>query len=343
MLEETLFSLPMPYRQDMEVKAFSFGVDSEGRVLGGDRPAGPEGFERAACFVGGMRGNEVQQTFICSRLVRKLRSLEAEGALVPGRRIMVVPCANPASMNTGKRFWVGDGTDVNRMMPGYDAGETTQRIAGALFEAVKGYAYGVHFSSYHLDGDYLDHIRVMTGPGIATDNGADFGQPYVLYHVPGSFDTTTLHYNWRLWDTEAYTFYTRRTAIVDREMAESAVRGCLRFLNERGVIDYPGHRGFCSTHLPERALVPVQSPCGGVFLKRVRLGDIVSRGQVIAEVTDPLTGETRAQATAPRGGVVFYVCRSPLVNEQTLVFQIVPRDADAAGGEGRGNFLDPEA
>jgi len=344
MLEETLFTIDMPYRQSMAVKAYSFGVDSQGRVLGGDDPADPADFEKAACFVGSMRGNEVQQTFICARLVRKLRSIEQNGGLVPGKRIMIVPCVNPASINTGMRFWVGDNTDVNRMMPGYDQGETTQRIADALFSAVKGYTYGVHFSSFHLDGDFLDHIRVMTGVGIQSNNGADFGQAYVLRHVPGSSDTTTLHYNLRLWDTEAYTFYTRRTSIIDQDLAKAAARGCLRFLHERGVICYPSHAGYRSTLLNERQLIPTQSPCGGVFLRKVQLGDIVSRGQIIAEVADPLTGETRAEICAPRGGVVFYVCRSPLVNEQTLVFQIVPRDVRiGADDTARGNFLDPEA
>lgn len=394
MLEETLFSLDLPYRQPMAVKAFSFGVDENGRLLGGSskkadapnravsrgnadvfdddaaiessakdsnahadsqaavpgeepesQPADPAGFEKSACFVAGLRGNELQQTFICSQLVRRLQSIERDGGLVPRKRITVVPCVNPASMNTGQRFWLSDGTDVNRMMPGYDLGETTQRIAGALFEAVRGYECGVHFSSYHLDGDFMDHVRVMSGPGNQDNHGSDFGLPYVLQHVPGSFDTTTLHYNWRLWDTEAYTIYTRHTSVVDQAVAANATRACLRFLNERGMVDYPGHRGFRATQFAERQLAPAQSPCGGIFLPQAGLGDIVHHGQHIADVVDPLTGEVRARIFAPRGGVVFYVCRAPLVNEQTLVFQIIPRDVSMEGETetARGNFLDPEA
>ncbi len=345
MLEQTLFSLDMPYRQPMDVKAFSFGVDSHGRHLGDDESADPADFEDAACFVGGLRGNEVQQTFICSQLVRRLRSVEHDGGLVPGKRIMVVPCVNPASMNTGKRFWGGDGTDVNRMMPGYDQGETTQRIADALFGAVRGFSYGIHFSSYHLDGDFLDHVRVMSAPGNEVNNGSDFGLPYVLQHVPGSFDTTTLHYNWRLWGTEAYTIYTRHTSIVEQDVAASTVRACLRFMNERGAIRYAGHRGYHATQFAERQLAPAQSPCGGIFLPQVVLGDIVRHDQQIAEVVDPLSGEVRARIHAPRGGVVFYVCRAPMVGEQTLVFQIIPRDVsmDPLVDAARGNFLDPEA
>lgn len=345
MREETLFSIAMPYRQDMKVKSFSFGVTSDGRTLGADGDAGArvDEFENAACFVAGVRGNEIQQTYICARIVRKLRKLETEGVLTPGQRIMVVPCVNPASMNNRKRIWVGDNTDVNRMMPGYDLGETTQRIAGALFEHVKGFRYGIHFSSFYLEGDFMDHVRVMSGPGIQTDNGADFGLAYVSRHVPGSFDTTTLHYNWRLWDTEAYTLYTKETDLVDEESAASMVRACLRFLDARGLIDRPCHGGMRATVFAERGLTPVSVSCGGVFRRIAQLGDTVSAGQLLAEVIDPLRGEVLEEVRAPQGGVVFFVCRTPLVNEQTLAFQLVPRRIRQEQLLERGNFLDPEA
>ncbi len=345
MLEETLFSMTMPYRQDMKIKSFSFGVTPDGRKLGGDGDARAcaDEFEDAACFVAGIRGNEVQQTYICARIVRKLRKLEAQGAITAGKRIMVIPCANPASMNNHKRFWVGDNTDVNRMMPGYSLGETTQRIAGALFEHVKGFHYGIHFASFYLEGDFMDHVRVMSGPGIQTDNGADFGLAYVSKHVPGSFDTTTLHYNWRLWDTEAYTLYTKETDLVNDESAASMVRACLRFLDARGLIDRPCHGGMRATTFSERGLVAVRVSRGGIFRGVSDLGDVVSEGALLAQVLDPLRGDVLEEVRAPEGGVVFFACRTPLVNEQTLAFQLVPRRIRKEQPDERGNFLDPEA
>ncbi|MDO4536830.1 MAG: M14 family metallopeptidase [Coriobacteriales bacterium] len=346
MLEETLFSIEMPYRQDMNVKSFSFGVTADGRVLGEDGDADAatkDELENAACFVAGVRGNEIQQTYVCARIVRKLRKLESECALVPGKRIMVIPCVNPASMNNRKRFWVGDNTDVNRMMPGYDLGETTQRIAGALFDHVRGFRYGIQLSSFYLEGDFLDHVRIMCGPGIQDDNGADFGLAYVSKHVPGSFDTTTLHYNWRLWDTEAYTLYTKETDLVDEKSAASMVRACLRFLDARGLIDRPCHGGMRATTFAERGLVPVPVSRGGIFSRVAELGDIVSAGQLLAQVIDPLRGEVLEEIRAPQGGVVFFACRTPLVNEQTLAFQLVPRRIGKELLYERGNFLDPEA
>lgn len=342
MIETTIAGFDMPYREDLAIRAFSFGVDNGGRTLGDGASA--ESLSPALCLVAGLRGDEVQQTFICARLVEHLRQMEMSGALVPGNLITVIPCANPASMPIGWRFWPGDKTDINRMFPGFDQGETTQRIAFALFEHVKGFRYGIHFSSFHLQGDFLPHVRVMHGPGTSTNHGADFGLPYVLHHIPGSFDTTTLHYNWRLWDTEAYTLYTKETALVNAESAEEAVRAVLRFANARNVVNWQSQLSYLATELGERALAGVAAPTGGVFCPKTQIGNTVLEGQTLAEIVDPLRGSVKAELIAPCDGVVFYTTRTPLVNEGTLAFQIVPPDAGAtAATELRGNFLDPEA
>ena len=342
MIETAITEFSMPYREDLAVRAFSFGIDGEGRVLGDG--ASSEDMDRALCLVAGLRGDEIQQTFICARIVAHLREMEADGVLVPGNLITVIPCANPASMAIGWRFWPGDKTDVNRMFPGYDQGETTQRIAGALFEQVKGFRYGVHFGSFHLQGDFLPHVRVVRGVGTAPNNGADFGLPYVLHHVPGSFDTTTLHYNWRLWDTEAYTLYTKETELVNEESAEELARAVLRFADARGVVRWPSQLGYRAMELGERALVGVAVPTGGVFCPKTRIGMTVSTGQVLADIVDPLCGSVKTELVAPCNGVVFYAARTPLVNEGTLAFQLVPPDAGTTADiDQRGNFLDPEA
>lgn len=81
--------------------------------------------KKTICVMGAMRGNEVQQMYVCARLVQELKKLEINGQIAKNTGIMVIPCANYHSMNIGKRFWAMDNTDINRMFPGYDAGETT--------------------------------------------------------------------------------------------------------------------------------------------------------------------------------------------------------------------------
>ena len=110
MKREILFRLDTPYRQSFAIEGFRFGSG-----------------EKACAIVGGIRGNEVQQMYVCARLVKAFSALEEQGALLPGNEILVIPCVNRFSMNVGSRFWPMDQTDINRMFPGYDQGETTQR------------------------------------------------------------------------------------------------------------------------------------------------------------------------------------------------------------------------
>lgn len=65
----------------------------------------------------------------------------------------MIPAANAFSMNIHKRFWPVDNTGVNRMFPGYDKGETTQRIAAGIFKAVSSYDYGIQLASLYLRGN----------------------------------------------------------------------------------------------------------------------------------------------------------------------------------------------
>lgn len=68
----------------------------------------------------------------------------------------MIPAANALSANIHKRFWPVDNTDVNRMFPDYDKGETTQRIAADIFEAVSSYDCGIQLASFYLRGNWHD-------------------------------------------------------------------------------------------------------------------------------------------------------------------------------------------
>ena len=136
-----------------------------------------------------------------------LQKMEMEGDLVPGHEILVIPNANHFSMNIGKRFWAMDNTDINRMFPGYDRGETTQRIAAALFKQLEGFEYGIQMASFYIPGDFIPHVRMMeTGYEPVKEAGL-FGLPYVYVKSPRPFDTTILNYNWQIWNTKAFSLY----------------------------------------------------------------------------------------------------------------------------------------
>ena len=88
MKKKIIYELNALYREPMQVTGYEFGTG-----------------EKSVCVVGSMRGNEVQQMFSCSNLIRRLKELEARQEITEGKSILVIPCINSYSMNIGKRFW----------------------------------------------------------------------------------------------------------------------------------------------------------------------------------------------------------------------------------------------
>lgn len=308
MTRETLLRMTTPYRQDVRVDGFRFGRG-----------------DKAACIVGAMRGNEIQQLYVCSQLVQALQQLEQRGDIAKGQEVLVIPSVNHFSMNVGKRFWASDGTDINRMYPGYALGETTQRVACGVFEAARGYQYGIQFASFYMPGDFVPHVRMMETGYQTTSLANLFGLPYIVLRQPDPFDTTTLNYNWQLWETNAFSLYTKETDCIDEASARQAVNAVLRFLSRCGVVHYECHSGYVPAVVKEEEMAPVLCEAGGIFRRYKGPGDEVRWGEPIAEVLDPLTGARLHELTASTSGILFFAHKKPLINQHEVAFRIVRR------------------
>lgn len=304
--------MPSTHRDDFRIRGFYFGKG-----------------EDAACIVGPMRGDEVQQLYVCGLIVQALTHIELRGGIAQGKRILVIPSCNPFSMNVGHRFWSMDGTDINRMFPGYDKGETTQRIADAIFRHIQTYEYGIQLASYYVTGDFIPHVRMMKTGYEDVDDARRFGFEYVATRDPAPFDTTLLNYNWQLWDTKAFSVYSGRTRHVDEGMAQLTKEAVLRFLCSTGVIKYmPQHPGYQSRLIHENDLTVVKAPAAGIFRLKVIPGQIVRKGQVLAHIIDPFHGEVRAEVTSPCRAEVFFTYNKAVVFQNALLFKLIDDEWD---------------
>lgn len=311
MERKTIFQIRALYRDDFRVTGFSFGQG-----------------ERAVCIVGSMRGNENQQLYCCAELVRKLKALEEKGCIREGREILVIPCVNPYSMNIKKRFWSIDNTDINRMFPGYSEGETTQRIAGGVFEAIKDYTYGLQFASFYMPGRFVPHIRIMKTGFEDVELAKKFGFPYVVLHTPRPFDTATLNYNWQIWETRAFSVYTTTTERIDRVSARQAVEAVLSFLQKQGIVDYSGFEGYVSKVVSTEEMVSVRNRRAGFFEGKASAGEYVRKGQLLACIVDCYEGMVVDQIYAPLEGTLLFSHAEPKVYENTAVYKIIPETED---------------
>ena len=308
MKKRVIYEIKALYRDNFRVTGYEFG----------------EG-EKSVCIVGSMRGNEVQQLYVCSLLVKKFKQLEEEGRIKKGHRVLIIPSINPYSMNIQKRFWPTDNTDINRMFPGYDQGETTQRIADGVFQEIKDYTYGIQFTSFYMPGEFMPHIRMMEEGYSKVELAKQFDMPYVVLRKVRPYDTTTLNYNWQVWDTQAFSFYTTTTSRIDRKSAGQAVLSVLKFLAAQNIVTYNGPRTTASKVVEDVDMVSVQTAKSGIFESLVRVGEHVEEGQPLANIVHPYDGEIMETLYAPLDSVVFFMHSDPLTYADTAVFKLVLR------------------
>lgn len=294
------------YRDDFRITGYEFG----------------EG-ENAVCIVGSSRGNEVQQIYCCAKLVKKFRQLETEGRIKEGHKILIIPSMNPYSMNIKKRFWPTDNTDINRMFPGYDLGETTQRIADGVFREISEYRYGIQFTSFYMPGDFVPHVRLMEEGYSKTELAEQFGLPYVVVRKVRPYDTATLNYNWQVWNTQAFSLYTTATERINPNGAGQAVLAVLNFLSAQGIIQYHGPSLIKPKIVSDTELIPVRTSESGIFEPLVKAGETVAMGQPLANIIHPYESELIETLYAPIDGKVFFIHNEPLTYANTAVIKLV--------------------
>lgn len=303
---DTLFSMASPLRDEFRIQGYRFGSG-----------------KRSLAIVGAMRGDEIEQQYICARMVSMLQKMEMEGDLVPGHEILVIPNANHFSMNIGKRFWAMDNTDINRMFPGYDRGETTQRIAAALFKQLEGFEYGIQMASFYIPGDFIPHVRMMeTGYEPVKEAGL-FGLPYVYVKSPRPFDTTILNYNWQIWNTKAFSLYAGQLENISEARTLEACRAILRFMDSTGMVKMASRPGYQSTVIRDGDLVNVKAEAAGLYVMRRRAREEVRVGDVLGEILDPYDCRRRMEVKAPVDGTIFFAHDKPLVLQNTLLYKII--------------------
>lgn len=297
-----------PYRDDMVVNGYLFGKGEE-----------------SACIIGSMRGTEIQQTYICSQIVKTLKGLEHNGNICANKSVLVIPTVNPYALNTGRKFWGVEDEDINRAYPGREFGKTNERIARQIMEYVKNYTFGIQFPSFYADGEFIPHIRMMETGYQNTSLANLFGLPFVVVRKPQPIDTTTLNYNWQNEMTAAFSVYSGYNETIDEEKAKQSVSAVLRFLTRMGIIRYDSLSGYISHVIDEDSLTNIYSGSGGFLRKLKKIGKEVHYGEVVAEIIDPFEGEVKEQIKAPTDGIIFFAQREPLTNESDIVYRIVRR------------------
>jgi predicted deacylase len=314
MTTPTLLEMTAPLRDDFTIPYHDFGPATQ-------RPA--------LALVAGLHGNELNGIFVLSRLAEFLARVGdgREPAHALRGRVVVVPAVNVLGVNTRSRRWPFDKTDINRMFPGYDAGETTQRIANAVFQATRTARYRVDVHSSNADFEELPQVRLYEPSEDEKSTALLFGLPAVIERRTDQVFTSTLGHAWRTCGGESFVIQAGRAGDLQLPHCERLFRALMAFLHHTGLVSGIGLAADDQdTHYfgVDRTLSLV-SDHAGLFVSHVQVGTWLQPGALIGEVYDGFSGDRRAEVRAPAPGLLSGVRRQPLLYEGDLIARLQTR------------------
>lgn len=264
--------------------------------------------------VGGVHGDEFEGVVACLRLADELGARPLRG------RLRLVPVAHEAAHVASQRSSPVDGLNLARTFPGDPGGPPTERLADSLRRRViEGsdlfvdlHSAGTAYAMPLLVGWADDGCATCAAGGKAAEA---FAAPVLWRHpgaVPPGRTLSAAH------DAGIPAIYAEAAGggTVTAAHAAMYVAGIRRILVSFGMLD--AHEAALAG--PTRRLVgegnmdvpAMVAPIDGVGETFVEPLDTITRGQVLALVTDPLTGE-RAEVISPTAGVAVLVRRGARV------------------------------
>ena len=290
---------------------------------------GPRDVAPRVALVAGLHGNELNGVFVLARLANFLHQI-AEGGR-PGAqllgRVILIPAVNVLGLNVRSRLWPFDGTDVNRMFPGYAAGETTQRIAHAVLEATVGAEWRVDIHSSNVDFEELPQVRLYDASDEERRAARWLGLPAVIERPVSPTVSATLAHAWRLRGGRSLVLQVGQAGSLQQEHCERLFRALVDLLEELGVV--------LGLRLAEpendvhffgpRQTFSLMSECAGWFVSRLEVGQWLQAGDLVGFVYDGFEGKPRGEIRAPVSGLLGGLRRHPLLCEGDLVARLLTR------------------
>lgn len=271
-------------------------------------------------IVGAMEGEGVLPLYCASKLVDFFKN-NIEAKRIKGD-VLIIPSINHYAFNTAKRFWPLDNTDINMMFPGYELGETTQRISKKVFDVLQGYDYGIILEKRYDPVTCIPYIKLFQSEFEDLKGAKKFGFKFIHHKNMKSIDTVSLQYNWQLWGTKAYSIICPTITHIDKTISSQINQAILRFMNKSKIIEFSIFNAYDSTVIKTEEIVVIKSIKSGIFIPKEFPGSYVSKNQFMGEIIDSLQGGVIYEFYAPCDGMITCNYNSSLIYENAVAFRV---------------------
>lgn len=259
-----------------------------------------------------IHGDELNGVEICRQLLKNKALSRLRGTLI------VVPVVNIFGFIHRSRY-LPDRRDLNRCFPGSEKGSLGSRVAHLFRTQVLAHcthAIDLHTGAVHRSN--LPQIRANLANPDAESLARAFGAPVIL-------DSKIRDGSMRACADEMgvpLILYEAGEALrFDDSAIRGGVRGILRVMRHLEMLPPPKRKRPALDPVTAHSSSWVRADFDGIFRPLIRLGQRVSRGQMIGLIASPF-GNAEEAILAPHPGILIGRTNIPLVNEGDALFHI---------------------
>ncbi|MFP5439253.1 MAG: succinylglutamate desuccinylase/aspartoacylase family protein [Bacteroidia bacterium] len=264
-------------------------------------------------FSAGLHGDEINGTEIVRQIIIRHINKPKIGTII------CIPVVNIFGfVNKSREF--PDGRDLNRVFPGSKKGSLASRFAyNLLKEIIPHVDYCVDFHAGGASRFNAPQIRLVPNDPELKALSDVFCAPFTLYskNIAGSFRNACTKLGVKM-----LLFEGGKSLDLNADITQEGVRGAKRLLHHLGMLNVKKN-----LRPADRPSICIESSAwmrareSGLFQNPTKAGQFVTKGEVIACITDPF-GKYEKKVKAPHSGYIINSNDSPIVYEGDAIFHI---------------------
>jgi predicted deacylase len=253
-------------------------------VINGEQPG------KTFCLMAAIHGDELNGIEIVRRVIYDIDPKKLKG------RIIGVPIVNLQGFQRNSRY-LADRRDLNRYFPGTPQGSLASRIAYSLFKEVITHCDAlIDLHTGSLRRTNLPQLRADMGNPQAV-KFTEFFDDIVVVHSPG--EEGMLRWAVAKKNIPAVTLEIGESSRLQEEQVNVGVKSINGVLDRMGM--YSRRFTWGDPEPVYYRSTWVRAERGGILFSVVELGDNVEKGEILGNVTDPITNEV-SSISAPLDG-----------------------------------------
>ena len=270
------------------------------------RKDGPTLFISAAIHGDEINGVEIIRRVLSLSTLRRLRGT-----------LLAIPIVNVMGFHNHTRY-LPDRRDLNRSFPGREMGSLAGRMANVFMSQVvmcSDIGIDLHTAAIHRDN--FPQIRADLNDEKIAPLAKAFGSPVLLHSAAPEGSLRAAAANEAV---SVMVFESGEALRFDEVSIRVGVSGIINVLRQLGMLPTPKRKRPKLAALL-RSSMWVRAPQSGILRAQVKLGSMVSKGDQLGVIADPI-GQMEQPLNSPYDGIIIGRTNIPLVYEGEAMFHI---------------------